>query len=293
MPAPPPSLPQKCRLCRSPLPEPGALVCPECGKPQTRLQEFVENHSVEIELAKLLLTALLIPFLLWLVSFSHDSREKARDTASTRYAEIVAALPRISAAQMLLYEPCVGTNSESCAASVDAALGEYLKAENDFGEVIVRHFPELKPSVILLSSLDHAISFEVSSLWQEYFACVEAYKEVLGCADQRRRYPLRSLQVAKFLIDFLDCKASLSLAQQLGSDAAPSCEAIIRARSGIALDRPTQAMRSFDGIRVPREISKIHDEIWTRYLVPGSNLEQDIQNEESKEPPPAAPSHQP
>ncbi len=92
------------------------------------------------------------------------------------------------------------------------------------------------------------------------------------CDYEKRRYPLQGVEVALFLIDYLECKVLLVLASDYRRPIASYCATMVDKRDNVALVKPNKTLGSFNGVRLSQRIETVHDEIWLSYIVPGSGL---------------------
>ncbi len=262
--------PTSCQSCGSELPAAASRWCPECDRPQTAWQHKLDRHPHSMAVVKFLAGAVLIPLALWVVATIYSNRQDDRAEADRRRAELTAVVPQIRAARATLYDACVGSDRPGCAESLNRALATFDLTRAKLRDVVNRQLPALAPTALLLSSLD--VAFDASEIWGLYFDCVSEGETQSECEALRRGYVMRELEIASYLIDYIECRVLTDLGAENDDPVPHFCGAVLEARERLAFEAPRRALATYDGVRFPREFQQVTDTIWCEALVPGMGL---------------------
>ena len=271
--------PVLCVTCFTPLPDRRALTCLTCKSPQQRISAYLFRHGPVVRLITTGITGLIFPVSLVVLGTWYAGYNDRAESRRIRYDEVTRNLAELRGTFTSMYEPCAHADVSSCLGKVDEALKEYLQSRVRLEAAVLRHYPLLSPTVLLLESLDHPLAMEIHDVWGEWGRCV-ARNPAAACFDRQRGTPIPSQAVAGFVLEYLGCAIDREFAAVEKRDQSVYCWAILQEREHISLveaRRVEDALADSAGAGGPMRMHRadfkaIADRIWQDYILPGSGL---------------------
>lgn len=269
-----------CLICKNESLPKGALICPVCQSAQTVFEVRKHKYPNIFKFAKVLATAIFIPAVLWFISTKYADRQQNLLEREKKIAEISSITPHLRNSRFNLYSTCLNMEKSKCVDKISKNINLFNASVSNVLEKTSIHKPDLVPSVLVLSTLN--VESEVSNIWNRYFVCLEEGFNEVHCNSVRKKYPLMQLEVADFIIDYIECDLQLEISKLKKMEYSSYCNKTVSYRKNVAKQLPREIMKKYDGSRLPKELYGIKDKIIQEYILPGSGLTVTINGEPKK-----------
>ena len=258
----------KCILCKSNLPTSDTLKCPVCQSTQTKFDVWKSSNLYKS--IKLIITAIFIPIVLWWISTSYANTQQALADKEKKIAEISSITPLLKNSRINLYSTCLNMSKTKCVEKLSNNINLFTATVSNVQEKVSIHKPDLVPSILVLSTLD--VEDEVSSIWNDYFVCIDKTSNEILCNSKRKKRPLMQLEVADFMINYIECDLQQEIIKLKGGQVSNYCSQTISYREKLAKELPNEIMVNYSGFRLPKELFSIKNKIIEDVILPGSGL---------------------